>query len=122
MNDAKKLFRAGKAAFSRKKIYYNNDANAIGFGFISLVFESSGKMHEESKEFFKHVIMQAAEIRMILFPCLWKYWMPSIIFVNHRQHADTVFKRSILSHKQKDTDEDYTFDDYAIRDTEYLRY
>ena len=121
MNDAKKNFRAGSAAFNRKMHYYNNDANTVGFGFIPLVFESSGKMHEVSKIFFKNIITQAAELRKIPFQCLWKYWISSIMFVIQRQQADSIFKRSIKCHRQQQKEEFHVFNDYDIREAEYLR-
>ena len=115
---AKKRFRSGNQAFIEKVRYYQH-ATAQGLGFLPIIFETTGQMHPDTESFFTSCLQQAARVRQIPLPVLWKYWMSSLMFTLQRTMASGIIGRSFEVYGRKHK-EHFETSRGAIRDFGYL--
>ena len=90
-----------------------------GFGFLHIIFETTGQMHHETLPFFVTCLEQASRVRQIPFNVLWKYWMSTLMFTLQRSMAQGIIGRSseIYGGRFKET---YETSRGAVRDFAYM--
>ena len=67
-----------------------------GFGFLHIIFETTGQMHHETLSFIT-CLEQASRVRQIPFAVLWKYWMSTLMFTLQRSMAQGIIRRALRS-------------------------
>ena len=114
MQKAKQEKRAATEAENTKKILekYKVVAPANGFAFRPTTFEETGRMGNELETILKANLKHAAEVRMIPFTNLWRYWVSSLMVVLHRSIANGILRRSVAINGK--FVEDWTNDKFAM--------
>ncbi len=89
-----------KKRFQEKTNKYRARVVANGFGFVSIIFESSGHIHDQSKTFLKVSVKKAMETRKINWNNAYAYLVKRLSVILQKVIAQNVNKRLIklLSH------------------------
>ena len=77
-NDPLAPKKALQAAWNEKMTKYGRLAQINNIGFVPIIFDVTGKMHDDSRVIFSKCLQEAARIRNIPFSKLWHFWMSSL--------------------------------------------
>ena len=90
---AVKVNIANIAAFNKKNLHYQQMAADNTLGFLTLAFESTGRIHPESLKFIKDVALYAVEIRKINYSICINYILTCISSVLQKELANNIQTR-----------------------------
>jgi hypothetical protein len=86
--------RAASSAAKDKERKYRDAVQATGFGFIPIIFETTGSMTSDTLKLLRNNIQAAAKDKGIPFGTLWQFWISSLQVVLQRSLAAGILKRS----------------------------
>jgi hypothetical protein len=111
MAQAKTPLRAANIAATRKERTYREIAPANNLGFIPVIFEITGSLHDQILKLLRVHLQSASATKAIPFAALWKYWMSSLQIVLQRSLANSIIKRakSIYGHFEETFDTSRAF-------------
>ena len=105
----------GSAAISyhnAKNRKYLQMSTSRGFGFLPIIFESSGMLHAEAKSFLKRVAKRASELKRISEDILFEYFLKRLSLTLQRGIAEAITQRTakVNSHSTVESDVGYYVD------------
>jgi len=92
--EAVKPLRAANTAKNRKNSKYLAAAHACNLEFLPIVFEITGRMHDDTEDLLRKVITNFAKSRNAPFQAVWKFWISSIIMTLLKSLAHGIIKRT----------------------------
>ena len=92
--EARKPLRAANNAKNRKNNKYLAAAHACNLEFLPIVFEITGRMHDDTERLFNKVISNFAKSKNAPFQAIWKFWISSINMTLFRSLAQGIIQRT----------------------------
>ena len=88
--------RASRSKNIEKIEKYQAVCNRHGFSFKPLVFESSGYLHKDFREFLKSIAQNASEVKKIPHDTLYNYFLKKLSMTMQTSFAQNVIKSTFL--------------------------
>ena len=94
LEQARVPLRAAKKAAEQKRAKYRTIAPINNLGFIPIIFETTGSMHEDVLKLLAENLKAFSMQSGISFDTLWRYWISSLMVTLQSGNADAIMKRS----------------------------
>ena len=92
---------AANTRFQQKKQLYGACAEASGLGFLPIIFESTGRLHEQGKRFLKAVAKKASAVKKIRADVLYRFFLKRLSCCLYRGLGESINLRVLRTNSHQ---------------------